>query len=308
MKNKLILSLGFITLFCVIIVGCFDNGTQVDNDSNQDPGNSDVTNSSEENLSSVENLSSINTISSNETSSEDVTSSEVVISSATSSEEISSSLVISSSEIVSSSIEISSSSLEEPFNPSITYDELVDDRDGTTYKTVIIGTQEWMAENINYVDYAHPTRKDFVYCYDNRNSNCATYGRLYETSEYWVCPSGWRTPSNTDWSTLIEFVKSDSQSDNVGKLLKSNTSHWSEDARGTDNYGFSAIPGGYKSVSGGYSNIEYGAFFWSSSQNSNWEHYSVEFSTSDYLSEKWQIYDNAYSIRCMRGVAPSVGG
>ena len=68
-------------------------------------------------------------------------------------------------------------------NPDIQYGELVDPRDKRVYKTVQIGAQTWMAENLNYADsLAYPGLQDNSWCYNNNPKNCEIYGRFYEWS------------------------------------------------------------------------------------------------------------------------------
>jgi len=110
----------------------------------------------------------------------------------------------------------------------------VDQRDGKIYRTVKIGNQTWMAENLNY-------KISNSWCYDNDNSNCEKYGRLYDwNTAVRVCPAGWRLPSLQDWMILINAV---SNVEMAGIELKS-TIGWSNNGNGTDKFGFSALPGG----------------------------------------------------------------
>ena len=110
--------------------------------------------------------------------------------------------------------------------------EITDVRDGKVYKIVTIGTQTWMAENLNY--NASDSR-----CYDDDPVNCEKYGRLY----YWesameACPEGWHLPSEDEWRELVNFA---------GFHLLRAINNWPEyGPLRTDRYGFSALPGGYK--------------------------------------------------------------
>ena len=132
---------------------------------------------------------------------------------------------------------------------------LKDARDGQTYKTVKIGGQWWMAENLNF-------ETDSSFCYNDEESNCTKYGRLYRWAAavgksesecgyghtcslpsgniQGVCPSGWHLPSLTEWDSLIDAVGGVSIS---GEVLKS-TSGWNDSGNGTDVFGFSALPAG----------------------------------------------------------------
>jgi len=119
-----------------------------------------------------------------------------------------------------------------------------DSRDGKTYKTVIIGTQTWMAENLNY-------STGNSWCYDNSSSNCNTYGRLYDwNTARRACPSGWRLPSKSDFETLLS---------NVG----GNAYHKLKDGGSS---GFSALFGGWRSNDGNVYNVGFTGLWWSSSE------------------------------------------
>ena len=115
------------------------------------------------------------------------------------------------------------------------YDTFTDERDGKVYKKVDIGSQTWMAENLNYDTTAGSV------CYDSKPENCAKYGKLYnwETAKK-ACPLGWHLPSDAEWQRLVNFV---GDSD-AGTKLKA-AAGWNDGGNGTDNFGFSALPGGY---------------------------------------------------------------
>jgi len=172
----------------------------------------------------------------------------------------SSSVQSSSSEEASSSSEEVSSSSVGGGSPVIT--TFIDSRDGKTYKKVTIGTQTWMAENLNY----EPANRNSV-CYGNNPANCVTYGRLYDFSTAnMACPSGWHLPSQAEWGVMTAYVGGATG----GKKLKA-TNGWNSyegvSGNGTDDYGFSALPGGgYNQFSGSGSSTGSGSrgTWWSS--------------------------------------------
>lgn len=136
---------------------------------------------------------------------------------------------------------------------------LVDERDGKKYKTVKIGQQVWMAENLN-----HTLRGS--HCYKESAANCRKYGQLYSW-EYAieVCPDGWHLPSVDDFRKLIETIGGKS----AGKSLKSTTG-WArqdgKDCNGTDDFGFSAQAAGGNFFFGGYGHMTKHTSFWSSTE------------------------------------------
>jgi len=132
-----------------------------------------------------------------------------------------------------------------------------DPRDGKTYKTVTIGKQTWLAENLKYEASSSKY-------YDNNPANGQKYGRLYdwETAKK-ACPTGWHLPSINEWQELVNFAGGDEV---AGKKLKA-TSGWVENGNGTDEYGFAALPAGSYGYSGrfyGIGNVSYG---WSSTED-----------------------------------------
>ena len=131
-----------------------------------------------------------------------------------------------------------------------------------TYKTVEIGTQTWMAENLNY------NATNSKCCGDNTGGdgegNCAQYGRLYdwETAKT-VCPSGWHLPSNEEWTTLTNSVGGSST---AGTKLKA-INGWNGGGNGTNDYGFSALPGGYGTSNGYFRSVGDNGYWWSSTES-----------------------------------------
>ena len=130
-------------------------------------------------------------------------------------------------------------------NPNVNYGEMTDSRDGQVYKTVKIGNQVWMAQNLNYADSVKtPSLKGRSWCFENDSTNCLTYGRLYTwaaaVDSQGICPEGWHLPNKSEWELLVETVGSQS-----GSKLKS-LAGWSYDGNGVDEFGFSALPAGYR--------------------------------------------------------------
>jgi len=122
----------------------------------------------------------------------------------------------------------------------------VDSRDGKTYRTVKIDNQMWMAANLSY----NATSSK---CYENDAANCEKYGRLYDWSTAkGACPAGWHLPSDEEWETLVNYAGG---KDKAGMKLKSSTGWpivWNNNGNGTDNLGFSALPGGNGYSDGGF--------------------------------------------------------
>lgn len=136
---------------------------------------------------------------------------------------------------------------------------LKDSRDGQTYKTVKIGNQVWMAENLNY-------KTGESKCYDNKESNCKKYGRLYTwEAAKMACPSGWHLPSKEELESLFATV-GPSEAE-VSRNLRVRS--WKN---GADKFGFSALPAGvgpYGSDDEMFLDLGVSAVFWSSEEDRN---------------------------------------
>jgi len=168
----------------------------------------------------------------------------------------------------------------------------VDDaRDGKKYKTVKIGSQIWMAENLNYE--ASDSK-----CYDNKPDNCAKYGRLYNwQTANMACPKGWHLPSKAEWAALTSAVGG---AKTEGLKLKSK-SGWNSNGNGTDDFGFSALPGGYGNSDGSFNYVGYGGYWWSSTE---YDSYNAYRRYMDYYGSNvdWNDYykTGLFSVRCLQ--------
>jgi len=163
-----------------------------------------------------------------------------------------------------------------------------DTRDGQTYKTVTIGTQTWMAQNLNY-------QADSSWCYNNADSNCVKYGRLYAWhAAQNACPAGYHLPSRKEWGSLVATAGGKE----AGTTLKAR-SGWKDNGNGTDDYGFSALPSGYRFS---YRRTFYyvGDFggWWTAAPSDHpylwFMHYS-----KDFVYEDYSFMIDGFSVRCV---------
>jgi len=169
-----------------------------------------------------------------------------------------------------------------------------DKRDGKTYRTVKIGNQTWMAENLNY-------KIGKSVCYDKKESNCQKYGRLYDWDDAMkVCPAGWHLPSDDEWTALTDFVGGE---ETAGTKLKSKTG-WSTDKgyeAATDDYGFSALPGGLGNSGGNFYYAGNFGGWWSTTENDASNAWSRDVRYNyDYVYRNYYNKTNLYSVRCVR--------
>ena len=195
---------------------------------------------------------------------------------------------------------------------------MVDHRDYHIYKIVTIGTQTWMAHNLNY------ETEMGSYCYKDSAKYCEKYGRLYtwatamDSAGTWttngkgcgynktcsptypvrgVCPEGWHLPTLTEWNTLFTAVGGQST---AGKKLKS-TSGWNSSGNGTDAYSFSALPAGSRNRSGDYNDEGDYTYFWSSTEYDSYLAYRMYLyylSANAYLGNDFKSI--GFSVRCLK--------
>jgi len=213
------------------------------------------------------------------------------------------------------SVSSSSNKVTEPVE--VTVGSMKDSRDGHTYKTVTIGSQTWMAENLNY-ETANS------YCYNDNASNCTKYGRLYtwaaamDSAGIWstngkgcgynktcsrtypvrgVCPQGWHLPSKAEWETLFNAVGGLSV---AGTKLKS-TSGWYNSGNGTDAFSFSALPAGGRVNYGSYYYEGNYAYFWSWPEDTSYDANNMYlYYDYDYACLYYSLKYYAFSVRCLK--------
>lgn len=196
--------------------------------------------------------------------------------------------------------------------------EFTDARDNKIYRYVEIGGQSWMAENLNY-------ETPYSKCHDDNPDKCSEYGRLYDWSEamgidreyvvkdnsgFWIilgasnsgnsqgiCPDGWRLPNDNEWQELVDFIGGDE----AGKKLKSKTNN------GTDELGFSALPGGYAVSNPTSGSIEFGSIgawgnWWSATSLDprDAKYWAILNESSGVYSGKAGKIYNLYSVRCIK--------
>ena len=173
-------------------------------------------------------------------------------------------------------------------------DLFTDDRDGNVYITVTIGEQTWMARNLDYLNEETETKSSW--CYDDDPENCVKYGRLYNwDAAKTVCPTGWKLPDKEDWNRLVTAVGGASV---AGKKLKA-TSGWYGDGNGTDDFGFSALPGGYFSGIGSDGAGVYG-YWWTNTYDSVIYSSCQNIQSSDYVNMNRCATGQGYSVRCIK--------
>lgn len=161
--------------------------------------------------------------------------------------------------------------------------QTVTDADGNIYHTVKIGTQTWMVENLKTTKYNDGTSIPKVtdnnewselsteaYCwYDNDSAaNVDRFGALYNWEAAHsdkLAPSGWRVATDADWSTLTTFLGGESVSG--GKLKVKGTGDWNSPNTGaTNEVGFVALPGGYRSTDGTFLDMGMSADWWTTTE------------------------------------------
>jgi len=205
------------------------------------------------------------------------------------------------------------------------------DSEGNVYNTVKIGSQCWMAENLNIgtringnIDQSNNGTIE-KYCSFNIETNCDVYGGLYQWNEIMqysttegvqgICPTGWYLPTDAEWITLTTYISSrpeylcNSNANNIAKALAA-TTNWDADTNtcavgnnlaANNASGFTALPGGYRGTSGNFINLSNGGYWWSSTEYSStyvWLRVLRYYNADVGLGRNTKEY--GFSVRCVR--------
>ncbi|HWR99761.1 MAG TPA: fibrobacter succinogenes major paralogous domain-containing protein, partial [Prolixibacteraceae bacterium] len=211
------------------------------------------------------------------------------------------------------------------FNTGLTYGS-VTDIDGNKYKTIRIGTQVWMAENLKTTRYNNGSPipnvtgdtewKNLVsggYCWYNTDpSNFKdTYGALYNwyavIDNSKICPTGWKVPNSAEWKILASNLGGEGVAG--GKMKETGTAHWISPNGGASNEsGFTGLPGGgrYTGTTSRFLTLGSYGTWWSSTSSYQGglgaDYFSTDsYSSVGYLSDDWQAFKSSgLSVRCLK--------
>jgi uncharacterized protein (TIGR02145 family) len=190
------------------------------------------------------------------------------------------------------------------------------DIDGNVYHTIIIGTQEWLLENLKVSHYRNgdpiPNISDSVdwsilstgaYCdFKNIAGNSSTYGKLYNwyavNDSRNIAPTGWHIPSDAEWTVLTTYLGGESVTG--GKLREKGNTHWTSVNNADNSSGFTALPGGYRHFDGGYWYLGTNALWWTSTEYNTTNSYARFVSNTDLVTRFFRVKASGFSVRCLK--------
>ncbi len=221
-------------------------------------------------------------------------------------------------------------------NPGLNYGDMTDQQ-GNTYKTIVIGTQEWMAENLNTSIYlngdsiitnlsnldwenAFNTEEGAWAYYNDDATNECPYGKLYNwfavNDARGLCPQGWHVPTDSEWATLINYLDPSSDGgsnflDTSGRAMKTvgtietGDGYWysynNQSVVGTNSSGFSGLPGGHRHGFGGYDLLGRNGYFWSSTpMDASYSYYRLLYNWLSMVYRHEYLKHYGFAVRCLR--------
>jgi uncharacterized protein (TIGR02145 family) len=198
--------------------------------------------------------------------------------------------------------------------------QTVTDIDGNVYRTIIIGTQTWMRDNLKTTKYNDGTEISNIkvdsmwsslitgaYCnYNNSEANARIYGRLYNwyagasKNPKNACPKGWHVPTHEEWITLTLYLGDGHRAG--GKMKEKGTVHWNTPNTGaTDKSGFSALPSGCRYYYGTFEELGEQGLLWSSSElNPELALFEGLSAADSSITDNSGYKNNGFSIRCIK--------
>lgn len=215
----------------------------------------------------------------------------------------------------------SSCSKDDPLN-------IVVDIQGNVYKIVTIGDQTWMAENLKYLpEVVGPATGSqtipyyYVYGYDGKDVNTAkatdnykNYGVLYNwpaamagtasssansSKVQGVCPNGWHLPSDAEWKQLTDYLLGANKA--ADQLKEAGNVHWNKPNTGTNESGFTALPGGYRNSSGAFDHFGYVGYWWSATEaNPSHPWYRDMTYNASIVYRGSTKEESGFSVRCVK--------
>ena len=199
------------------------------------------------------------------------------------------------------------------YNPALVYGT-VTDVDNNVYKTIEIGTQTWMAENLKTTKYSDGSSIPYVPKpgswtqlstpgYNWYNNDSVVYGALYNwysVNTGKLCPAGWHVPGDSEWGVMTTSLGDQSLA--AITLKETGNTHWTDAGSGSTNAtGFTALPGGYCNTAGSFSNIKRYGYWWSSTESSTSDGYCrnifYSFTTFDKNNSSKK---SGLSVRCIK--------
>lgn len=193
------------------------------------------------------------------------------------------------------------------------------DYDGNTYKTVNIGSQTWMAENLKTTKYRTGEDISYVvadttwkkaafgsYCnYNNDPANATKYGRLYNWKAVndvrKIAPEGWHIPTAAEWETLISY--SGGENGAGIKLKEIGTTNWDYSSGVTNESKFTALPGGSRDDAGAFALVSKTGYWWSATENNSTTAFLRKmYSDDNSVPNDFKLKAYGLSVRCVKDI------